>query len=238
MTKINIGQWIWQDFDVLTSTNDWLLNNNLSAKYTHLICSAKQQTQARGRRGKKWISPLGNLYFSQMFYCSRNSIEIVYKTTVSLLQTIQTLCPNTTVKLKWPNDILINEKKLCGILIEKNKDDAYIIGIGINLQNCPNDKEVNYPAICLKDIGYNISREDFLRIYIDNFEKNLSKDFTDVCQIWLQNAYKLNDLITIKQNNTLIRGNFVGIDNCGTLLLKQDNNDLIKIVTGEILYNG
>ncbi len=236
MPDQKIGVWHWFDFASLDSTNNYALSQaSKLLRSQKNIYTAKTQTSGRGRRGRSWDSPLGNLYFSQLFFSSKSPTEMVYITAFSIVQTIKKITAKHSPQIKWPNDILINDRKIGGILIEKSQEGAYIVGVGINLVSSPNLNAI-YPAASLHDFEVNVSRDDFLKLYLEAFEDNLLQNFDVIKNNFLANAYKLNQDITIGLGDKEISGQFIGIDEKGFLLLKQKEN-ISVINTGEILFS-
>ena len=122
--------------DTISSTNDYLLKKEKNKNKDIKICIAEGQTKGRGRRGKSWISPkFKNIYFSLSSYLKKedlSGLSIVVALSVSrVLSEI-----NVASLIKWPNDLLVGNKKICGILIETAKVGELtrvVIGIGINV---------------------------------------------------------------------------------------------------------
>lgn len=126
-------------FDSLDSTNEWVLQKVREGQPMPFACFAEQQTQGRGRRGKRWISPpLCNIYMSLawMFELPVNQIGILSLSIgMAVAKTLEkTGIPNTM--LKWPNDVLLDDKKIAGILIEtlsiNDNKTSVVMGVGLN----------------------------------------------------------------------------------------------------------
>ena len=234
--KPNIGKWEWVDYPILGSTNDEakLLSNDIENR--RIVITAEIQTKGRGRLGRNWISQKGNLFMSQLFKPQIKISDLVFITSLCVAEAIVNFTPDLKVNIKWPNDILINGKKFCGILIE-SENDAVIIGIGVNLINSPTDHEVIYPVTNLNDEGCQLSRQKFIESYLRLFDYYIelyrNKGFEIIRQKWLQYAYKLNNQIGIKNNREEKVGIYKGIDENGFLLLEQ-NNKIIKISVGDV----
>ncbi len=131
----------------VTSTNDVAIKKIRQGFLSGIIIS-KKQTRGRGRYGNKWISIKDNLFMSVFFNLKKNkSLKKLTSSTCKIVQKSLFKLIKTKVKIKKPNDLLINEKKLCGILQEtifyKSKKFA-ILGIGINVDRSP--IIVNYPT--------------------------------------------------------------------------------------------
>ena len=237
MAPQNQLSWKLHEYKELSSTNDFALNYANTADERHIFI-AQTQSNGRGRRGRHWISPIGNLYFSQLFFTSCPPNKLVYISAISVVQTLLAKLPQLLgrIAVKWPNDIMLDGKKLGGILIEKNASDNTVIGIGLNLVSAPPADLVSYPATSLSDIGLALAGIDFLHSYISFFDRNLQRDFTAVRCEFLNFAWQLNIDITISLDNKNVSGRFIGIDEQGFLLLQQEQV-ILTINTGEILFS-
>lgn len=229
------NNWVRYNFEVISSTNDWALENSFLAKNDAIICTADCQTKGRGRRGREWISEIGNLYMSQLFRSSRSPIEMVYIASLSVVQALNELATSLEIQIKWPNDILVQGKKIGGILIERAFDGAWVIGLGLNLSTAPMQENIIYPTSSLSALGELVKREDFINKYLLIFDDNMLLPFTKIKEKWLSHAYRLNEEIIINGASSKESGRFIGIDEQGFLLLQQDND--VKVMnTGEILF--
>ena len=162
--------------DKTNSTNEFCINlikNNIS---TNGIVSTEIQTNGRGRYGNKWVSKKGNIFLS--FYkkirLQRDIIKYQYKV-LKIVKNflIKKGLKEQNIQIKDPNDILINNKKICGILVEsyKNNKSLFVIaGIGLNLASSPNLKK--YKTTFLnKYLKKKVNKLDFLEFLKKNFNK-------------------------------------------------------------------
>ena len=209
------------------------------------IIWAKRQTQGRGRQGKKWISPLGNLYFSFIRKAEKinkkHSFAPVYIISLSLAETIQEISNRSlTPFLKWPNDLLINGNKLAGILLEKfsNKtnQDLLNIGIGININNSP--KNVDYDTTFLKKENVNISAKNMLLCFFNFLSANEKiynyTGIEEILQKWKNYSHKINDRLFVRLGDDDFYCYYQGIDKDGALIVKLENKKIRKIYSGDI----
>lgn len=229
--------WNLEKYNEVSSTNDVAKERAFDTK-ENLIIVADAQYMGRGRRGNKWVSQRGNLFFSQIFSSKVTNSNLAFITSLSLVEAIKNISQIKNISLKWPNDVLINMKKVAGILIEQADNGMVIIGIGINLLAHPNEQEISYPTTDLASNGVNISREKLLSEYLSCFDKNYElclKDFDMVRKKWLKFASGLNQKIKVKRKDEIKEGIFKGIDEQGLLLLQQDN-DIIKISVAEVFF--
>jgi len=155
-------------FKNVTSTNDVALNLIQKEKKTIGCVCADVQTKGRGTHGRKWISDKGNLFGTLFFplennYPAFNEFSIINP--VILSGVIEKYCKKKNISFKWPNDVLVNKKKICGILqekIEKSKKEYLIVGIGFNLIKSPNIP--NYPTTnLLKITNQKINKKKFVK---------------------------------------------------------------------------
>ena len=236
-------------FDVVDSTNDLAKNlaNNRQI-FDREIIVANQQNKGRGRLDRQWVSPQGNLYFSLVLQpkiaiekISQMSLVVI----VILNLAVQKIAKNFQLKIenKWPNDLLINNKKVAGILLESinynNICEYLIIGIGVNINSIPPD--LSNIADKLQNYFPTITAEEMLEKFLDEFEVLYQNwrdfGFKNIRQLWRQNAYNLNQEITIKPSNNETRGIFKDIDDEGNLLL-EINQKIHKFNCGDVIING
>ncbi|MDD4556934.1 MAG: biotin--[acetyl-CoA-carboxylase] ligase [Alphaproteobacteria bacterium] len=233
-----IENYIWEDFDELGSTNDAAKEKSATVSGQNFIITTRKQTNGRGRRGRTWIGLEGNLFASlglefELRYLGQLSIVI----SLSLFETIKKLNPNVLVQTKWPNDILINHAKAIGVLIEKGEGDYLIIGIGVNVCNAPETKNLLYLSTSLKDTNIQIDRIEFLKLFMNIFNQNIhllqTNGFENLREKWQANVYGLNKKIVVNMENEKLEGIFKGIDENGTLLL-QTTEALKKVYAGDV----
>ncbi len=229
----------WQiiSYEVIDSTNSEAIRKSEDYFAKGVVITAREQSKGRGRRGRVWQSFLGNLFFSQLFKSKAPLWVLTYISSLSVYDSIQTLCHGLEVKIKWPNDVLVNGGKISGILIENGKNDMAVVGIGVNLKVSPESKDILYPTANLRDLGFDISREDFLQCYLKIFDRYydlyIKEGFENIRKQWLTGSYKLGEEILVSQGSKKQKGIFKGIDESGCLLLKQEDN-ILKISAGDI----
>ena len=163
-------------FKKVMSTNNIALRLVKKGKSNGAILS-ELQTDGRGQRCNKWISRKGNLFMTVFFEVSdKLTLKKITQLNLSIIKRIILKITKAYVCVKLPNDILINKKKICGILQEivfKNNRKFIIIGIGINIVNSPN--LINYPTTCIN----NYSKKKYNKIKLFNqiklkFEKEIN----------------------------------------------------------------
>jgi|TARA_B100000780_G_scaffold164375_1_gene114929 BirA family biotin operon repressor/biotin-[acetyl-CoA-carboxylase] ligase len=167
-------------FKSVKSTNDEAIKLIRSDKYLLGLVSSDSQTQGRGTIGKKWISEKGNIFISIFFKVNLIKIQIENYLTINakIIKKILNIYTKKFIKIKKPNDLLIDGKKICGILqevIEHKKEKYLITGIGINTKIAPSDKD--FKCTSLKD---NSNKKINNKIIIDNIKKNYDKLIYDL----------------------------------------------------------
>jgi BirA family biotin operon repressor/biotin-[acetyl-CoA-carboxylase] ligase len=227
-------------FEEIGSTNTYLKN---SSDINRKLVIADFQTAGRGRFDRKWVSNKGeNLTFSLGF--ERFEVKLLtslnFLIPVTLINSIEQLY-NVQIELKWPNDLLINGKKFCGILIENSIDQnghaKVIIGIGINCNQLEFPEEISTRATSLRLVlGYEIIREKLLAKFIDDLSINW-ESFQSY-PIAFYNEYKKKCLsigkqIAVSFNNEIFTGIFDDISEEGELILKTELREM-KFKSGEI----
>ena len=211
----------------------------------HHVIIADQQSGGRGRMGRIWESPLGNLYFSLIYKLKdQNLLKImVFLTSVAINNASRFFLADQKINIenKWPNDLLINGKKVCGILIENKKNKFgnidCVIGVGVNLISHP--QKTIYPAVNFAEFGVNIDKSEFLQKFLEDFyiliEKFQNFGFMPIRNMWLANAFKLGEYINLSLSDKNIEGVFKDIDVDGCLILEDANSKNIKINTADFM---
>ena len=167
------------NYKKVNSTNDTAIRIIKQTNFNFGMVTAEIQLKGKGQYGRKWVSPKGNLFvsFFSEFNKKNLSIKNLTKMNCFLVKKLLSKYTNKEIKYKNPNDLLIEKKKICGILHEiivKLDKKFLIIGIGININKSPNIK--NYPTTNLQELA----KKRINKIQIQNklkqiFEKNLSK---------------------------------------------------------------
>lgn len=206
-------------FDKIPSTQDTayeLVATGRAVNRTAVVALA--QSAGRGRHRRKWVSHHGNLYASFIYDCDVRDGRLAYAVAVAVAETLITY--GITPTIKWPNDILIDDKKVCGILIEYSGPYA-IVGIGINIKTNPTVSE--YKTTKLDNFVPNISANDLLGRLMQNLDKWRRVEFSVVRTRWMQLVAHLN-------KDVLYQGapaELIGINENGALILRRDTRYLL-----------
>ena len=164
-------------FETVTSTNDIAMNLIKKEKEETGCIYAYNQTKGRGTRGKKWISEIGNFFGSFFFQLKKNYPpfnEFLTINTVIVSDIIRKFCIGKKISLKWPNDIFVNGKKICGILQEVivfNNKKFLIVGVGINVVSNPNIVKGYKTTNIFAESKIKPSIKEITEMMIESYEK-------------------------------------------------------------------
>ena len=208
------------------------------------VVIAESQTGGRGRLGRKWISPEGGIWLSIIL---KPKIQPLYAPRITLLagvtvtRTIRSL--GLPAKIKWPNDILINGKKVCGILTEIGAEadmiDYIVVGIGIdaNVDTESFPEEFRNSSTSLeKELGHDINRIEFVQRLLLEFETHYLKfqkdGFSTILEEWRNMSATIGEWVKITTQARTIYGEAIGVDTEGALIIETGEGQLEKIVAG------
>ena len=228
-------------FDTISSTNDYLLRKEKNKDKDIKICIAEEQTKGRGRRGKSWISPkFKNIYFSLNSYLKKEDLSgLSIAVALSVSEVLNKI--NVMSLIKWPNDLLVGNKKICGILIETAKVGELtkvVIGIGINV-NMEYSELIDQEWTSIKlEKKQSVDRNSIITEMINQLCITLNKFEQEEFDYFL-NKFTSLDLLKDKEFTLKDKPNetFIGkgIDNKG-LLIAQNLKDqrIVKFSSGEV----
>ena len=228
-------------FDTISSTNDYLLRKEKNKNKDIKICIAEEQTKGRGRRGKSWISPkFKNIYFSLNSYLKKEDLSgLSIAVALSVSKVLTKI--NVMSLIKWPNDLLVGNKKICGILIETAKVGELtkvVIGIGINV-NMEYSELIDQEWTSIKlEKKQSVDRNSIITEMINQLCITLNKFEQEEFDYFL-NKFTSLDLLKDKEFTLKDKPNetFIGkgIDNKG-LLIAQNLKDqrIVKFSSGEV----
>lgn len=193
---------------------------------------AHTQTAARGRQGRAWQQPVGNLSATLLTFPSGGPADAAQRSFMAanaLFEALAHYTDESNLALKWPNDVLLSGGKVAGILLESSGTSAGIdwlsIGIGVNLAAAPvGVTDAAFAPVALAAHGKAVSPAEFLgrlAVAFANQEANLAQDgFARIREDWLSRAARLGEVITARTTRDEFRGTFTGIDPDGNLTLQ------------------
>ncbi|GAB6281821.1 MAG: biotin--[acetyl-CoA-carboxylase] ligase [Ignavibacterium sp.] len=240
--------WIGRNFiliDEVDSTNTFLIENKEISKVNGTVVLSEKQNKGKGRFERQWYSSKGlNLTFSILLIINKklkNKLNFInLGTAVVIANSIENLY-QLNVNLKWPNDVLIKNKKIAGILIEtssqNDKIDDAVVGIGLNVNQTSFQGDFkNEPTSIKLEFGQIVEREKLLAEILNNFEfmiNEVKNNNNFILKEWREKCNMIGDKISIQQNDKIIDGIFYDIDENGFLLLKT-GNDILTISSGDV----
>jgi BirA family biotin operon repressor/biotin-[acetyl-CoA-carboxylase] ligase len=241
-----LGQTIHRFYQV-TSTNELAKDMALLGAKEGTVIIAETQTKGRGRLGREWMSPEGGIWLSVILRPKLNAKDAPKLTLIASLAVAQTINQlfNLRAEVKWPNDVLINAKKVCGILTEANtKGDTInfvVVGVGVNanieLGSLP--EEVRQNATSLKhELKREINRELFLKTLLEKMEHYyfllLKGKFNHILMEWKNLCGILNSYVEVTSLKEKVEGWAVDVDENGALLIKLRNGTLKRVLSGDV----
>ncbi len=231
--------------DEIDSTNNYLMHTKIKNDQDGTVVFAERQLNGKGRKDRKWYSSKDlNLTFSILLKQGINdkNINIInLGTAVSIAMALENLY-QLKINLKWPNDVLINDKKAAGILVESsssgNKIDKLVIGVGLNVNQTSFQGTFNIPPTSVKlETGTEIDRERLLAEILNIFEEMLNRieiNPEDVLNDWRNRCRMIGERIYVTDGDLEISGIFDDIDEQGFIILKTDDKKRKKIHAGDV----
>jgi BirA family biotin operon repressor/biotin-[acetyl-CoA-carboxylase] ligase len=232
--------------EVLESTSTLLKQRAEAGAAEGLAIQALRQSAGRGRQGRGWDSPAGNLYISVLLRPAvplREAPQWSFVAAVALADTIKTLLPEAAkLTLKWPNDLLLDGAKAAGILVEtgvvpSHTLDWICIGMGVNIATKPSlpDRATACLAEYLPDPpAPEVLAARLLQNLAHWHDLRLAQGFAPIRDAWLRHAPAMGAPVSVKRDGALIEGNFAGLSPEGGLLLAKAN-EVQLILAGEII---
>jgi len=207
-----------------------------------------EQAAGRGRRGRGWHSPPGNLYMSAVLRPGKPAVQsalIGFVAAVALADALQDLgLASDRLRLKWPNDVLVDKAKVAGILIETSATAGglpawLVMGMGVNLAHAPEDTP--YPATTLRAAGLtNASVESLLEALAGRlaewYGRWQAEGFTPVRAAWLKRATGLGESIEVRLDQESLQGRFVALEDDGALSLELPQGERRRITVGDVFF--
>ena len=232
--------------DTVGSTNDLAMDHLRQGGSSRLFILAASQTGGRGRLGRQWVSKPGNLYASLALVdpAPQNfAFQLGFVAALTIRETLLALgLGKDRVSLKWPNDVLVDGRKISGILVEGTTlSDGHIgvvIGCGINVAHHPSD--TLYPVTNLAEAGISTSVDEVFVAFADSFDKSLGLyegglGFDLIREAWLEAAHGLGGPIVVRDRKEERQGVFKGLDPEGRLLLEQ-SGAIEPVIAGDVFY--
>ena len=230
--------WTLVALDSVGSTNDEAARLADAGASEGTVVWAREQTGGRGRRGRHWASPIGNLYSSTILRPDCTAPRAAELGFVAALAVADIVPAGRAVRVKWPNDVLVDGGKIAGILLESaiaqtGRVEHVVAGIGINVGFAPELPEMRYPGAALGG-SVEIALEKFTNALAARLVEWRRDGFETVRAAWLAKAGPIGVEVDVKLGEELVSGRFAGLDREGALLLDTAAGPR-KIVSGELL---
>ena len=234
-------------FGEIDSTNDEARRTIMSGLTGSNLIIANTQNSGRGRRGRKWVSPAGGIYMSLTWPLHESLIQPQALSLVSAISVKQSLesWSQVPLKLKWPNDLLVEGKKLAGILLElqtSKPTDHIVFGVGINYSLTDAQKNsIDRKVIDVKELTENLPAREEIVVsictnLIENSRKFFNQGFDHFKRIWNESDCYLGSNIVIKSDKSEKLGKSLGVNDQANLIIETDlGQELIS--SGEIYFD-
>jgi BirA family biotin operon repressor/biotin-[acetyl-CoA-carboxylase] ligase len=242
------------EFEEIDSTNLEARRQAESGVTGPLWVLADKQTRGRGRRGREWTSVLGNLYCTGLyphFGDVRQAAQVSFVAALALAETIAVYVPDNRITLKWPNDVLIDQKKVAGILLESGSSHSkpwFIVGIGLNLMSHPDGTD--YPATHVMDhispAVLNTSEpkvptpKTTLAVLAERFDHwrhiLVTEGFEPVRQAWISRAQGITGSVTVRLPEETFLGQATGLGENGELQVRLSNGTIRDVHAGDVFF--
>jgi len=232
-------------FDSIDSTNEEARRQAAAGAPDGTVVWALEQTAGKGRRGRTWDSPPGNLYCSILLRpkcLAGRAMQLSFVAALGMADAVATAVPKGSfVRCKWPNDVLVEGKKVAGILLESQAPslggiDWLIVGAGLNIAHFPDDSE--YPASSLLAEGAKgVAPESMLQTFCLRFLagmvtwKNLG--FEPIRRAWIKRAAGLGEEVRVRLAHETLSGVFQELDEDGALILLHNGIER-RITAGDV----
>lgn len=229
-------------FPTVSSTMDIARQEALNKAPEGTAVIAERQTAGRGRLKRAWLTPEGNIAVSVILYPPRERFQsLIMLASLAVLNSIR-MTTGLTCRLKWPNDVLIRDKKVCGILIETktqtNRLDYVIFGIGINVNmKLAEHPELQSIATSLADeLGKPVSVIQLLRQLFTELERLYLGMLSgkSLFPEWSRNLSTIGKSVRVQSGDSVFDGNAESVNEDGSLLLRCTDGSVMRITIGDV----
>jgi BirA family biotin operon repressor/biotin-[acetyl-CoA-carboxylase] ligase len=231
--------------DRLDSTNSEALRLARSGERGPLWIVAREQTAGRGRRGREWISAQGNLAASLLLVAPVSAAvaaTLGFVAGLAVHEACRALAPSVVLGLKWPNDVLANDGKIAGLLLEsetQGPSTAIAVGIGINLASAP--EGMPFPAQSLRALGCDVGPEKSFAGLTDAWVSfaglwNNGRGFDVIRKAWLAQARGIGQSVSVRTGERVESGIFETLDGQGRLMLLAADGTTRSISAGDVYF--
>jgi BirA family biotin operon repressor/biotin-[acetyl-CoA-carboxylase] ligase len=234
-------------YDTLGSTNAEALALARAGERGPLWISAGRQTAGRGRRGREWVSPAGNLYATLLLTepsSPAQAPQVTFVAALALHDAVAECAPQLGpgLNVKWPNDLLSGGAKLAGILIESENQPHFAVAIGIGVNCVSHPSDAAFPATDLAAAKALVTPEQLLTVLAKAMQRRLTQwqqgeGFAAIRADWLQRAAGLGEPIKVRLPEREFTGRFRGLDEAGRLQVEEAGG-VVSVTAGEVFGLG
>jgi BirA family biotin operon repressor/biotin-[acetyl-CoA-carboxylase] ligase len=203
------------------------------------VVVAETQSRGKGRLGRKWITKPGGLWMSVVL---KPAIDPMHASSITLLAAVSVTKAlrgaGLEAVIKWPNDVLVNGKKICGILTEMSAEtdvvNFIVLGIGVNVNN---DVPLETATTMRSELGRDADRLKFMQSLLETLEEDYftfkKEGFTPILWSWRRYSDTLGRLVEVTYQDEVVTGLAQDVDEDGSLLVKTPDGSIRKIVSGD-----
>lgn len=230
-------------YDEIDSTSEEAKRRARSGETSPVWIAARQQTAGRGRLGRNWASPTGNL-FTTVLFPEPGGLAMASRIPFAAALAVRDACcravPDLKAKLKWPNDVRIDGAKICGILTESGETNGVVwiaLGMGVNVQHAPEVTEQASTSLVAQGAPHAVAPEHVLSDLCVCLESRVGQardSFQHLLEDWLRHAEGLGQMIEAGPQDRRIRGVFEGLAEDGGLNLRLPDGTRQTIRAGDV----
>ena len=233
-------------FDETDSTNRQARMLAMDGAKHGTLVIADTQSAGRGRRGRGWISPAGEGIFMSLIVRPDVAPSQVAKMSLTLALAVGRAIEKVTgldARIKWPNDIVIGGRKICGLLLEMDataeKINSIVAGVGINVHQTAFDEEIAHTASSLDLLaGRRMSRSEIVRAFLAEFERAMALDDAAMMDEYRTRSATIGQRVQVIALDGTYTGTAQGITESGSLLVEDETGALREVLAADVSVRG
>ncbi len=236
-----VGAWRLKTYEVLPSTSDLCSTLAEAGEPAGLAVLAREQTRGRGSRGRDWTAPPGNLNLSVLIRPREPMASIAQWSLLAAVALSEALAPIAELHVKWPNDLLLDGRKVAGILLDSADDGQggvawLVIGMGVNLSQTPDPHDPGVASLGTTEPPEKVAARVLERLDVWSRVRTL-EGFAPVRAAWLSRAQEIGAFVSLRVGQDRLGGQFAGLGEDGSLLLRTGGR-VHAFTTGEVMLGG